>query len=32
MARETVAVATGRIIGFRRLMGIERVRDEVQKR
>lgn len=32
MARETFAVATGRIIGFRRLVGIERVRNEVQKR
>lgn len=32
MARESVAVAAGRVIGFRRLMGIERVRSQVQKR
>lgn len=32
MARESVAVGAGRIVGFRRLMGIQRVRDEVQKR
>lgn len=32
MGRETIAVSVGKIIGFRRLVGIERVRNEVQSR
>ena len=30
-ARETVAVAAGRVVGFRRLMGVEKVADKVRE-
>lgn len=30
-ARETIAVAAGRVVGFRRLMGVDRVADKVRK-
>jgi len=30
LARETVAVAAGRIVGFRRLMGVDKVADKVR--